>query len=61
MTGVPRSSGCWASRAVATATNSVSAFSIACDHRTWTAASIPGGSPGSGWGAVGARQLASSP
>eukprot|EP00969_Alexandrium_andersonii_P213735 9438449-Alexandrium_andersonii.AAC.1 len=43
MTGVPRSSGSWASRAAMTATNSASAFSTACDRRTWAAVSTPGG------------------
>eukprot|EP00969_Alexandrium_andersonii_P013769 600771-Alexandrium_andersonii.AAC.1 len=42
------------------ATRSASAFSTACDRRTWTAASTPGGGPESGWGAVGARRLTSS-
>eukprot|EP00969_Alexandrium_andersonii_P137578 6084517-Alexandrium_andersonii.AAC.1 len=55
--GVRRSSGCWASRAATTATSSASACSTAFGRRTWAAASTPGatpgGSPESGWGAVG--------
>eukprot|EP00969_Alexandrium_andersonii_P007090 309452-Alexandrium_andersonii.AAC.1 len=59
MTGVRRSSGCWANRAVSTATSSASACSAAFDRRTWAASLTPGGSPDSGWGAVGARLRAS--
>eukprot|EP00969_Alexandrium_andersonii_P107206 4728685-Alexandrium_andersonii.AAC.1 len=57
MTGVRRSSGGWASRAVTTATSSANACFIVSDRRTWAAASAPGGSPESGWGAVGAQRL----
>eukprot|EP00969_Alexandrium_andersonii_P344176 15212914-Alexandrium_andersonii.AAC.1 len=56
-----RSSGGWASRAVMTAMSSASACSTAFGRRTWTSASYPGGSPESGWGAIGIRQLTSSP